>query len=93
VEEVYIHCNLEQFMAVSGAPGGTGGSAAGPADLESVPLADDDAVNGDARAKKAFLDSATVLDQEIEDMFFLGDSWGLLASENREWGPERRGLL
>ena len=93
MEEVDIHCNLVQFGAVSGAPGGTGGSAAGPAVLESAPLTDDDAANDYARAEKAFLDTATVLDQEIEDLFFLGDSWGLLTSENCEWGPERRGIL
>ena len=93
MEEVDIHCNLVQFGAVSGAPGGTGGSAAGPAVLESAPLADDDAANDYARAEKAFLDTATVLDKEIEDLFFLGDCWGLLTSENCEWGPERRGIL
>ena len=93
MEEVDVHCNLVQFGAVSGAPGGTGGSAAGPADLESAPLADYDAANDYARAETAFFVTATVLDQEIGDLFFLGICWELLTSENREWGPERRGIL
>ena len=88
-----IHCNLAHFGAASGAPGDTGGSATGPADLESAPLANGDAANDYARAEQAFLDAVAVLDQEIEDLFFLQDSLGVLTSVNCAWGLERRGLL
>ena len=93
LEEVDIQCNLAQFGAVSGAPLSTGGSATGPADLKSAPLADGNAANDNSRAEKAFLDTVAVLDREIEFLFFLQDCLGVLTSVNCAWGPERKGVF